>query len=29
MKEYGEWCSDISLNVADIDGIISRHCEAG
>jgi type III restriction enzyme len=24
LKEYGEWCSDISFNVADIDGIIAK-----
>ena len=25
LMEYGEWCSDISYNVADIDGIIAKH----
>jgi hypothetical protein len=24
LKEYGEWCSDISFNVADVDGIIEK-----
>jgi type III restriction enzyme len=24
IKEYGEWCSDISFNIADVDGIISK-----
>jgi type III restriction enzyme len=25
LKEYGEWASDISYNVADVDGIIAKH----
>jgi type III restriction enzyme len=25
LKDYGEWCSDISFNIADIDGIIGKH----
>jgi type III restriction enzyme len=25
LKEYGEWCSDISFNVADVDGIIDKY----
>jgi type III restriction enzyme len=25
LKEYGEWCSAISFNVADVDGIIAEH----
>ena len=25
--EFGEWCSDISFNVADVDGIIQIHCK--
>jgi len=25
LKEYGEWCSDISFNVADVDGIIAKY----
>ena len=25
LKEYGEWCSDISFNIADVDGIIDKH----
>jgi type III restriction enzyme len=25
LKEYGEWCSDISFNVADVDGIIEKY----
>ena len=25
LKEYGEWCSDISFNVADVDGIIGKY----
>jgi hypothetical protein len=24
-KEYGEWCGDISFNVADVEGIIAKH----
>jgi type III restriction enzyme len=24
IKEYGEWCSDISFNIADVDGIIGK-----
>jgi len=24
LKEYGEWCNDISFNVADVDGIIAK-----
>jgi len=24
IKDYGQWCSDISFNVADVDGIIKR-----
>lgn len=23
--EFGEWCNDVSLNVADVDGIIAKH----
>ena len=26
VKEYGEWCSAISFNVADVDGIIEKFC---
>ncbi|MDR0313151.1 MAG: hypothetical protein LBI14_06105, partial [Treponema sp.] len=26
LKEYGEWYSDISFNIADVDGIISKYC---
>ena len=29
LMEYGEWCSDISYNVADIDGIIAKHIDSG
>ncbi|MDR3171327.1 MAG: hypothetical protein LBU17_06820, partial [Treponema sp.] len=25
LKEYGAWCSGISFNVADVDGIIAEH----
>jgi type III restriction enzyme len=25
LKDYGAWCSDISFNVADVDGIIEKH----
>ena len=25
LKEYGQWCSDISYNVADVDGIIGKY----
>jgi type III restriction enzyme len=25
LKEYGEWCSGISFNIADVDGIIAEH----
>ncbi|MCL2042608.1 MAG: DEAD/DEAH box helicase family protein [Treponema sp.] len=25
LKEYGQWCSDISYNPADVDGIIGRY----
>jgi type III restriction enzyme len=25
LTDYGEWCSDISFNVADVDGIIARY----
>jgi type III restriction enzyme len=25
LKEYGQWCNDISFNVADVDGIIEKH----
>jgi hypothetical protein len=28
IKEYGEWCSAISFNVADVDGIIARQIAA-
>ena len=24
-KEFGEWCNDVSLDVADVDGIIEKH----
>ena len=24
LGEYGEWCSDISTNIADVDGIIAK-----
>ena len=24
IKDYGEWCSDISFNVADVDGMIGK-----
>ena len=23
--EFGEWCNDISFNVADVDGIINKY----
>ena len=23
--DYGEWCNDVSYNIADVDGIIERH----
>jgi type III restriction enzyme len=26
LKEYGEWCSAISFNIADVDGIIQTYC---
>jgi type III restriction enzyme len=25
LKEYGQWCNDISFSVADVDGIIGKH----
>lgn len=25
LGEYGEWCNDVSYNVADVDGIIARY----
>lgn len=25
LGEYGEWCYDVSYNVADVDGIIAKH----
>jgi type III restriction enzyme len=25
LKEYGEWCNDISFNVANVDGIIAKY----
>jgi type III restriction enzyme len=25
LGEYGEWCCDVSYNVADVDGIIAKH----
>jgi len=25
LKDYGEWCSDISFNIADVDGIIDKY----
>ena len=25
LKEYGQWCSDISFNAADVDGIIEKY----
>jgi type III restriction enzyme len=25
LKEYGHWCSDISFNIADVDGIIEKY----
>jgi type III restriction enzyme len=25
LKEYGEWCGDISFNIADVDGIIGKY----
>jgi type III restriction enzyme len=25
LKDYGQWCSDISFNTADVDGIIGKH----
>ena len=25
LGEYGEWCNDVSYNIADVDGIIARH----
>lgn len=25
LGEYGEWCNDVSYNVADVDGIIMQH----
>jgi type III restriction enzyme len=28
LKEYGQWCSDISFNVADVDGIIEEYAES-
>jgi type III restriction enzyme len=27
LKEYGQWHSDISFNVADVDGIIEKHTD--
>ena len=25
LKDYGEWCSDISFNITDVDGIIDKY----
>ena len=25
LGDFGEWCSDVSFNVADVDGIIKRY----
>ncbi|WP_162510764.1 hypothetical protein [Treponema endosymbiont of Eucomonympha sp.] len=25
IQDYGVWCSDISFNIADVDGIIEKH----
>lgn len=25
LGEYGEWCNDVSYNIADVDGIIARY----
>ena len=25
MGEYGEWCNDVSYNIADVDGIIAKY----
>lgn len=25
-EEYGEWCNDVSYNIADVDGIIAKYC---
>lgn len=25
MSEYGEWCNDVSYNIADVDGIIAKY----
>lgn len=27
LSEYGEWCNDVSYNVADVDGMIQRFIE--
>ncbi len=26
IDEYGQWCNDVSYNVADVDGIIAKYC---
>ena len=26
LGECGVWCNDVSYNVADLDGIIAKHC---
>ena len=25
LHEFGEWCNDVSYNIADVDGIINKH----
>lgn len=25
-EEFGQWCNDLSMNVADVDGIIRKYC---
>ena len=27
LVDYGEWCNDVSYNVADVDGIIQKHAK--
>jgi type III restriction enzyme len=28
LGDFGEWCSDISFNIADVDGIIEKHTKS-
>jgi type III restriction enzyme len=28
LNEFGQWCNDVSYNVADVDGIINKYISA-